>query len=199
MKDLFKVPVCTNNVNRFAGKQVLSHRSTISEHSFEVTYYSTLIVQFLMARNALTAEQGLEVNQYSLVHDIPEIFTGDVPYTAKARFPELKDALNRVEQEIWEEVLPTFRTPASAEAKFICKVADAIAVSREIITEYSMGNIFFGEEELENCRNIFGTCFRKYRNEVSNDVWKYTREALLGMSEGSSIEHLVKEAIGYAD
>lgn len=199
MKDLFKVPVCTNNVNRFAGKQVLSHRSTISEHSFEVTYYSTLIVQKLVMDGFLTAEQGLEVNQYSLVHDIPEIFTGDVPYTAKARFPELKETLNKVEQEIWEEVLPTFRTPASAEAKFICKVADAIAVSREIMTEFSMGNIFFGESELENCRNIFSTCFNKYKDEVSDDVWMGTLQSLLHMVHGSSIEHLVKEAIGNAD
>lgn len=199
MKDLFTVPVCTNNVNRFAGKQVLSHRSTISEHSFEVTYYSTLIVQSLVGCGALTPEQGLEVNQYSLVHDIPEIFTGDVPYTAKARFPELKETLNKVEQEIWEEVLPTFRTPASPEAKFICKIADAIAVSREIITEYSMGNIFFGESELENCRNIFKTCFNKYKEEVEFALWIGTRHVLLKMTEGSSIEHLVKEAIGNAD
>lgn len=195
MKDLFNVPVCTNNVSRFAGKQVLAHRSTISEHSFEVTYYATLIANKLRSLEVIGNTTAIDIIEYSLVHDIPEIFTGDVPYTAKARFPELKETLNKVEEEIWREVLPTFKTPPTNEAKFICKIADAIAVSREIVTEHSMGNIFFGEDELENCRNIFRTCFNNYKSKVSNEVWVSTLDTLLDLVKDTSIHQLVWDAL----
>lgn len=195
MKDLFNVPVCTNNVSRFAGKQVLAHRSTISEHSFEVTYYATLIANKLRSLEVIGNTTAIDIIEYSLVHDIPEIFTGDVPYTAKARFPELKETLNKVEEEIWREVLPTFKTPPTNEAKFICKIADAIAVSREIITEHSMGNIFFGEDELDNCRNIFRTCFNNYKPKVSEELWECTRDLLIELADGTSIEKLIGDSI----
>lgn len=195
MKDLFNVPVCTNNVSRFAGKQVLAHRSTISEHSFEVTYYATLIANRLRSIEVIGNTTAIDIIEYSLVHDIPEIFTGDVPYTAKARFPELKETLNKVEEEIWREVLPTFKTPPTNEAKFICKIADAIAVSREIVTEHSMGNIFFGEDELDNCRNIFRTCFNNYKSKVSNEVWVSTLDTLMYLVKDTSIHQLVWDAL----
>lgn len=40
---------------------------------------------------------------YALVHDVPEIDTGDIPATTKWRYPELSAMLDRLEKDFAEE------------------------------------------------------------------------------------------------
>lgn len=175
MKSLFEVPSRTAHIQRFAGKYIGGHRSSISEHTFEVVYYTSLILHAMrdvdqvskspdsFARAIAATNFESEAMMYAIIHDIPEVFTGDVPYTAKAEFPELKAVLDKVEKAVSTRFIPTFDSNPSDDVKFLCKLADAIAVTREIVHEYKANNPLFTDKEIGNCRVIFETAFHKYQ------------------------------------
>lgn len=162
MDKLYFVPSATSNVFRFAGKHVVGKRSSIAEHSFEVIYYTSKIVNAAM----LPDEVKLECLEYAMVHDIGEVYTGDVPYTAKAQFPELKVALDKVESVMLGSAIPEYTEmldSLSTTAKFVCKLADAISVTREITSEICLNNPAFGTKELQNCVDIFNNAMNKFK------------------------------------
>lgn len=189
MDKLFYVPSATSNVFRFAGKHVVGKRSSIAEHSFEVVYYTSLIVK----QANLSPTLGMECLEYAMVHDIPEVFTGDVPYTAKAQFPELKVALDKVENAMVSSLIPEYKMLIDNmmdEVKFICKLADAIAVTREISTEISLNNPAFGIREVQNCVDIFNNTFSKYK-----DLWCYRDivNAFYAVIKGSQMQEILAD------
>lgn len=192
MCKLFEIPSRTNHIQRFSGKHIQAHRSSIAEHSFEVAYYTAMIMNSAIADNPLCiALQSVKAYalEYALVHDVPEIVTGDAPYTVKARFPELKEALNKVEEVVFPELVPSFNTSPDECIKFVVKLADAIAVTREIVTEIKYGNASFGDKEIQNCRDIFNTTFKKYYDCVH---YESIVKAFHKVVEDSPIDNILK-------
>jgi hypothetical protein len=79
--------------------------------------------------------------QLALVHDIPEIFTGDIPVSVKQRKPEIKILLDEIESEIMlQELNGIFPKDPCLTTKFIVKVCDYICVRLELFHELSASN-----------------------------------------------------------
>jgi 5'-deoxynucleotidase len=75
---------------------------------------------------------------YAFWHDVPESITGDIPSTAKWKFPSLKNILTKIEDEIEQhyDLLPTI-----GESEYdILKVADSIETILFCREEQNMGN-----------------------------------------------------------
>ena len=137
-----------SHVKRWAGHSLVGHRSSIAEHSFEVAYYTDLLVKFIcFGTDLVPANTKIRVNKlkgdiltYALHHDLGEITTGDIPYIAKRDFPDLKKAADEAEAQSLVKLGIELTTDPMI--KFIVKVADMLAVSREIQTEVTLGNIY---------------------------------------------------------
>lgn len=143
-------------VKRFNGQRIVGERMSIAEHQYEVALYGSMFFQDHEVKKALNEFLGhsdsysslnaleLEVMKHCLVHDIPEVYTSDIPYPIKAKSPKLKEALDEVE----EIIVDSF--PSSLKALYkvsdpmtlsILKILDIIAVVREINDEHKYGNI----------------------------------------------------------
>jgi putative hydrolase of HD superfamily len=80
---------------------------SIAEHSYGVAVVASLIVDDLRAKGETV--DGERVLRMALVHDLAEVFTGDIPMPAKSE--ALREALGQAE----EATLATVLTPAQLE------------------------------------------------------------------------------------
>jgi len=166
----YDLPVRAGHVHRWAGRHLVGKRSSIAEHSYEVAMYSLFILEDMHELLEEMMEPiGLlrlksQVLEYSLLHDIPEVFTGDVPFPVKAEFPELKFLLAKIEKEFMRAALPEFDLVYQPLTYLIVKAADILAVFREIDDEleYSENEHFL--EGRENAIEIFKNLFIKHQD-----------------------------------
>lgn len=165
----YQIPENANHVNRFAGNFMVGHRSSISEHSYEVTYYA-LMVCTEWSKNVLFIDHyKSDILEACILHDIPEIYTGDIPYPVKARFPEMKGMLSNIENTFMETVLPEYSKKVYHPiVQFIVKYCDTIAVAREIITEHELGNRAF-DLFIPNIQKIFNSLYHDTKLKTYED------------------------------
>lgn len=85
---------------------------------------------------------------YVIYHDIAEGCTGDIPYTVKLAYPEIKKHVDTVEDHAitnmrrsWE--VPQFREPSSEEKAFVkaCELVE--------FAEYSWNELMMGNKYIE--------------------------------------------------
>ncbi len=79
--------------------------------------------------------------RYALHHDVPEVYTGDVPATAKWDNPELHEALNKVEGKIAERY--GLMTHLDDSHKAIFKFADMMELVFHCIEVIAVGNVSY--------------------------------------------------------
>lgn len=135
-------------ISRFAGEEIMGHRMTIAEHHFEVVSYVIYILDMLAINSKvqITPETYNMCVRLALVHDIPEIYTGDIPTPAKYAIESFKGILDELEELVIDEVLPDHIghqfeiTNGDTTAAIVVKCADIMAVTREIIDEQKRGN-----------------------------------------------------------
>lgn len=150
------------SVHRFAGVQIIGKRFNIAEHSAEVCLYTSHIVRALLKSDYITKEQAFEINEYALIHDIPEVITGDIPFPLKSKYPEMKTLLDTIEEDAVVTLIPEYPSDQSAFTKFIVKLADLLAVTREMEYEVQAGNEEITIEYAgENCLKILDTAINK--------------------------------------
>ena len=97
-------------------------RQSVAEHSWRVWCLSRQWAQIA----ALTENEKIWVEELALLHDVPEIRTGDCPTPAKS--PEMKALLTEVEAEIYPP-LAKLEAEANGCAKDyhkFCDMAEAI-------------------------------------------------------------------------
>ncbi len=85
----------------------------------------------------------VEVIRAALHHDVPELVTGDVPYTAKVRFPELKDTLSWVEGKVATEQGLDLPEDLPGEHELLLHYADMLDLCCKSVDEMSAGNMLF--------------------------------------------------------
>lgn len=196
MIDSFSLPTRAAEVNRWAGKHLIGRRMNISEHSFEVAFYSLLLYQlveqhledavsckreadkahYIGNRAMLKIVQAMqgEVLEYALVHDIAEIVTGDIPHDVKKSYPEFKSLLKQIEADFMRKHLPAFMKTYDPLVVFIVKAADTYAAFREYLQEEKYGNTL--PDVYENIIEAFETLF-----DTEPDVPQICKKSIWGI------------------
>lgn len=94
-----------------------SHRQNIAEHQYRVW----LLTRHWGKIAGLTKDEQINAEELALVHDLPEIRTGDAPTPHKT--PEIKAFLSQVEHQILPE-LAALEERVTSRAKDLVKFCD---------------------------------------------------------------------------
>lgn len=81
--------------------------------------------------------------QYVLVHDIGELYTGDIPHNVKQDYPDLRSLLEKIENEKlnslgFDEIVTTVEEDENL--KMLFKLCDTIQVVQYCENEHRLGN-----------------------------------------------------------
>ncbi len=117
------------NVRRYHTHPTL-RQQTVAEHSWHVM---RLFLELFP--DAVT----VEVLTWILYHDVAEIGTGDIPFPLKARYPELKNIMDGIEEEVTENMGIVWPDITSRQRTLIkiCDLCEMFEWGRE---EVMMGN-----------------------------------------------------------
>ena len=118
-------------------------KESVAEHSF----YVAAIVLKLHQYYEFNLETALTT---AIIHDIPEAFMSDVPYTIKQKHEKLSKALDEVEADVTKsflsekanELLNHFNKCDTPEG-LVCRLADIISVILYSADEIKTGNKIF--------------------------------------------------------
>lgn len=108
----------------------MTQEQTIAEHQFNV---ASLCMHVMKGRHFAPA-----VIEWALVHDLPEVITGDFPTHIKHYKPEIKASIDRMEMEImpawWRDAHDRFKAlPEPARLMFkACDIADTLMMAKYI-------------------------------------------------------------------
>ena len=164
MKTLIDLVKGSPHVHRWAGQTVNGHRRSISEHHSEVyVWVKEILDKCPITRDYFLASSPIvtmELFNHAMFHDIPEVFTGDIPYTTKLQFPEIKETLSQVEEKIEKQYNLTMDQLQSIEKNivmFVVKVADMFVVYDEFVDYKDCKGVSVMDTMSKNV-------FKKYRN-----------------------------------
>ena len=118
-------------------------KESVAEHSF----YVAAIVLKLHQYYEFNLEQAIVT---AIIHDIPEAFMSDVPYTIKQKHENLSKVLDEVEEDVTKsflseqanELLKHFNNCDTPEG-LVCRLADIISVVMYSADEIKTGNKIF--------------------------------------------------------
>lgn len=128
-------------LNRYNNRDRITQEN-IAEHSFYVGFAIMKLSEMFIIDDTTK----LRALQMSILHDIPEIYTSDVPYPIKQKSPVLKAELEKLELEFMKESYPQFFnifndfTNDDSDEVLLVKVADAISVLQYAQKEINLGN-----------------------------------------------------------
>ena len=120
-------------------------KENVSEHSF---YVATNVIKICTVFN-IPRNIKLEALELAIVHDIPEAFLGDVPYTTKRDNPMLAEMLEIAELYELGKNMPEFYEAyvkyingekTDSIPSVIVKLADTISVLQYSNNEIELGN-----------------------------------------------------------
>lgn len=77
-----------------------------------------------------------------LMHDVPEVYTGDIPGNVKADWPGLSEVLNTMEANFTAQ-FELVRGPLSETEEQILHLCDSVDLVLYALDEMEMGNKFF--------------------------------------------------------
>ncbi|MED4262020.1 YfbR-like 5'-deoxynucleotidase [Priestia aryabhattai] len=117
----------------------------VAEHSF---YVSTTVLKICKMYDIDDATK-LKALTFAAVHDVPEIFLGDVPYDTKVDNPALQEILSAAELASLEKNMPELsedyrqflkEEKEESVAYLITKLADTVSVLQYSNRELQLGN-----------------------------------------------------------
>lgn len=159
------------SVFRFAGIPIIGDRLNIAEHSYEVSLYATKLARQLLKDGHIDGAKAHLIVEHAVLHDIPETMTGDIPYPVKSQYPQLKEILDKIEEDITFSELSIFPIHYDTDVLFIVKLCDLLAVFREMSAELDLGNYELNEGYVKsNCLKILETAINKYKLDTPAKV-----------------------------
>lgn len=144
----------------------------VSQHSYFVSLFCLKIMKDL----DLTIEEKYEILVKSLLHDIGEIETSDIPYDVKLNNPQIKEILKNLEWDYynnhWNEYKSILMNKNEKE-ETILKLADTYSVKQYTLNEIILGNknsemieIFeSSKKRIENLKNKLLNILRRESHE----------------------------------
>jgi len=127
-----------------------SHPRIVNEnlttHMYSVAFVSMLLYDYYKStHNGLDLPKILKM---ALIHDVCELETSDVSHVAKSKYKELKQVLDRIEEDFTKEtfkdeqyvnLMKEFNVGESVEAQIV-KMADAMSCVIYADNELKLGN-----------------------------------------------------------
>lgn len=165
----------SQHVHRFVGHEYIGKRSSIAEHTLEVVLYA---IKLANAAHRIDGHFCVDIGQVvtlASVHDLPEVFTGDIPYPIKRDNPVLKNVLKDAEASMMGDILKCLSvredklSSNSVINEGVVKLADTLAVSREILSQIILCNPDISEDYIDNCGVIFTNTLTTLRNHYVKD------------------------------
>ncbi|MEK5205288.1 YfbR-like 5'-deoxynucleotidase [Bacillus sp. FSL R10-2789] len=132
------------DIIRYNNRPKIKHEN-VAEHTF---YVSATVLKVCQMYN-IDDMTKLKALEFATVHDIPEIFLGDVPFDTKVDNPELREILERAEEASLDKNLPEFSAAykqfleeekKETVAYLITKLADTVSVLQYSNRELELGN-----------------------------------------------------------
>lgn len=120
-----------------------------NENVAEHTFYVTSTVLKICKMFKLSNEVKHKALEFAVVHDIPELLIGDVPYDTKANNPILREAVEQAEIKALQDNLPEYFESYSQFLKeekeqtvayLVTKLADTVSVLQYSNRELDLGN-----------------------------------------------------------
>ena len=133
-----------------------------SESLAEHQYYCAIIIMLLRPILKINRNQYMSLLEYSLIHDIGELYTGDMPHNIKKDFPILKETLDIAEEKFLKQhglFHIEQEVQHNAMLKTIFKLADTIQVIQYCKNEFTLGN---NSKEMEHINEVAHDEFDKY-------------------------------------
>ena len=112
----------------------------VAAHSFFVSLFCLKI----MAKLQLDHETERQVLILAALHDTAEIKTSDIPHDVKSRYPDMREILDRIEKEYYEEHWQKYISDVYKPNEMvhnIIKLADAYSVYQYCLNENALGNV----------------------------------------------------------
>lgn len=123
--------------------QLMLKQENIAEHSYMVAVITEIICSGL----DIDKDTHLTALRYAIIHDVPEVSTGDIIASTKAMIPSLGSELSNLELRIMNDRFPyllkTYSELHNVENEFardIMKLADYISVKVCMKRESMLGN-----------------------------------------------------------
>ncbi|MFH1188829.1 MAG: YfbR-like 5'-deoxynucleotidase [bacterium] len=154
---------------------------SVAEHSFYVTYFTTIIVHLLESiEENIDSERAMMI---ALIHDMEEMFSGDILTPFKHHNKHVSEAIKKVNEEMIPEAfdgLPDalkqkfvtlWMEDARQETKEACvvKIADKLALISKCYEEIKAGNTFFEpiyKKELEKLYTREEVWWQRIKHEI---------------------------------
>lgn len=155
-----------NALERFNGVPRI-HKESVAQHSFWVSLYSNIIFTAVIPmrseweydQQVYYKDLKLSVMEHAMIHDVPEIFTGDVLFDLKYNSLNGEQIRNHIEdyedhmiseelnngkvsQILWM-LMKRYKQPTARLAKRFVKVADWLACLTYEYNELKLGNRYF--------------------------------------------------------
>lgn len=113
---------------------------SLAEHQY---YCGLILIKLKDYIINLSYAQYCILLQYVLVHDIGELYTGDIPHNVKDDYPELRTLLERIESEKinsfgFKDII--MEVEKSEDLKMLFKLCDTIQVIQYCENEKRLGN-----------------------------------------------------------
>ena len=155
--DLIKQSYILKNIVRYNNHFRLTNES-VAEHSYFVTLYVLLLYE----------EFDFDLTSalsYALIHDIPEIHTGDIGHEIKQKFSKLKEVLDKIEIDFIGSIeqLVDIHENLKFSERDIVKLADIKSVILYLETEIKLGNKSF-QRMLEYSIERHNTLYEKLKS-----------------------------------
>lgn len=129
-----------SEMTRYSGRLKLT-KENIAEHSWYVAYY------ILLVGNDYNIKQNIinKAVSIAIVHDIPELFTNDIPHNIKVNFPNIKAEIEKAELEFMKEKMPNLlkyydELSQDTLEMLLVNIGDALSILLYTNKEISLGN-----------------------------------------------------------
>lgn len=132
------LPDRLRHVMRWNGMPALD-RSNVAEHTYRVMFYMRELLDFV-DQSKIDPAIVAKAYHYAVIHDLGEVFTGDVSHTIKRKY-NLKPALDEIEKNEVSQLV-NIGSDIPIESSIIVKLADIIDFSFESWKEINYGNKF---------------------------------------------------------
>ena len=154
---------------------------SVAEHSFYTAYYVSLLCDLLQkAGESVDREKAISM---ALIHDMEEMFSGDILSPFKHYSPEVRASIQKVNKEAMPQVFENL--PKHMQEKYIAlwnedsegksveaqtiKAADHLSLLSKCVEEVKVGNQFFEKIYQEHLQFLLGyepSWWQSIKNQV---------------------------------